>query len=76
MNLNDARDAVNVLVLVDSEVVGGDAAFGNDGGGLKHDEAGAPLRASAEVNHVPVVWQSRLARSTGTWARRRCGWRR
>ena len=57
---DDAREAVNVLVLVDSEVVGGDAAFGNDGGGLKHDEAGAPLRASAEVNHVPVVGKAVL----------------
>jgi hypothetical protein len=31
---DDAGEAGNVLVLVDAEVVGGDAAFGGDGGGL------------------------------------------
>ena len=57
---DDAREAVNVLVLVNSEVVGGDAAFGNDGGGLKHNEAGTTLCASAEVDHVPVVGKTVL----------------
>ena len=39
-------------------VAGGDAAFGDDGGGLGDDEAGAAEGAAAEVDEVPVVGEA------------------
>jgi len=44
-----------VVVEVDAEVAGGDAAFGADGGGFGDDGAGATDCAAAEVDEVPVV---------------------
>ena len=44
-----------MLVLVDAEIAGGNAALGHDRGSLNHDEAGTALGAGPEMNQVPVV---------------------
>ena len=54
----DALEAGDVLVLVNAEIAGGDAALGHDRGGLKHDEAGSALGTAPEVDHVPVVGEA------------------
>jgi hypothetical protein len=58
--IGDAREAGDVVVLVNAEVARGDAALGHDGRRLKHDEAGTALGTAAEVNHVPVVGEAIL----------------
>ena len=52
----------DVLVLPDAQVGGGDAALGDDGGGLDEHEAGAALSAAAEVDQVPVVGEAVVRR--------------
>ena len=61
LRVNEGRDLLepgDVLVFPDAEVGGGDAAFRQNGGSLDHDEAGASLRAGAEVDEMPVGGES------------------
>ena len=52
----------DVLVFPDAEVGRGDAAFGQNGGGLNHDQSGATLGTCTEVNEVPVGGEPVLRR--------------
>jgi hypothetical protein len=58
--LRDARKAGDVVVGVNAEIGGGDAAFSEDRGGFEHDEGGSALGAGAEVDEVPIVGESIL----------------
>ena len=60
--VDDALQSGDVLILVDSEVAGCNAAFGDDRRGFEHDEAWAALRAAAEMNHVPVAGEAVVCR--------------
>ena len=63
LRVDEASDALqvgNVRVFPDAQVGGRDAAFRDDGGGLKHDEACAALGAAAEVDKMPVVGEAVL----------------
>jgi len=51
----DAGEEGDVVVGVNAEVTGSDAAFRADGGGFGDDGAGAADGAGAEVDEVPVV---------------------
>ena len=53
--VGDAGEEGDVVVGVDAEVPGGDAAFGADGGGFGDDGARSTDCAAAEVDEVPVV---------------------
>jgi hypothetical protein len=50
----DAGEHGNVIVGVDAEVAGGDAAFRADGCGFRHDGAGTADGTAAEVDEMPV----------------------
>jgi len=50
----DAPQGGDMLVFPNTEVSGGDAALGGDGGGFKSDQAGAALGAGTKVHEVPV----------------------
>lgn len=60
--VDDALQARDVVVFVDSQIVGSNASFRDDGGGFKHDQAGTALCAATEVNHVPVVCKAIVGR--------------
>ena len=60
--VDDALQAGDVVVFVDAEIAGGNAAFGNDGGCFKHDQACATLGSTAEVDHMPVVGKTIVGR--------------
>ena len=51
----DAGEGFDVGIEVEAGVVGGDAAFGGDGGGFAENEGVPPHRAGAEVDEVEVV---------------------
>ena len=53
-----AGKGLDVLVLPDAHVGGGDAAARLDGGGFHHDERGAADGAAAEVDQMPVVGEA------------------
>jgi len=59
---NDLLEAGDVSILPDTKISGGDAAFREDGGSLKQDEARTTLSATAEMDEVPVVGESVLRR--------------
>src|SRR4051812_39992179 len=59
---NDSTQHLDVLVAPDAEILGTDATFGKNGGCLGQDEAGATHRATPEMNKMPVVSESVVAR--------------
>ncbi len=56
--IDDALESGDVVVFVNAEVFGGDAAFSNNRRGLEHDETGSALGTAAQMNHVPVVGEA------------------
>jgi len=60
--VDDAPEARDVAVLVDAEVVGCNAAFGDDGGSFKDDEASSTLGAAAEMNEMPIGGEAIVGR--------------
>ena len=52
--LRDAGEGGDVVVLPDAEIARRDAAFRSDGGGFQRDQAGAALRACAEMDKMPI----------------------
>src|SRR6185437_5919628 len=63
----DARKEIDVRVLPDAEIVGGDAAVRRDGRGLGEHEPGAANGTGAEVDEVPVVGKAIDARVLAHW---------
>src|SRR5689334_9371651 len=55
---HDAREIVDVLILIYPEVPVGDATSGFDGACFEDDEAGSPHGAAAEMDEVPVVGEA------------------
>jgi hypothetical protein len=56
--VHDPCERSDVIVLPDAEIVGGDTAFGQDGGGFREDEASTSGGAAAQMNQVPVVGEA------------------
>ena len=59
--LRDASEIGNVLVFPDAKIGRRDAAFRQYGRSLKRHQAGAALRAAAQVDKVPIVGKAILA---------------
>jgi hypothetical protein len=59
---DDAREKFNMRVLPDSEILGADASFGRNRGRLGEYQARASHGPAPEVNQVPVVGETVLAR--------------
>ena len=57
---DDLLELGNVRVFPDAQIAAGDAALGRDCGGLKNDESGATLSATAEMDEMPVGGKSVL----------------
>jgi hypothetical protein len=45
----------DLRILPDAKIAGGDAALGENGGGLENDQACATLGAATEVNKMPLA---------------------
>ena len=59
---NDGAQRLGVIVTPNAEVLWADAAFRQDRGRLCHDQSRATDRAAAEMNEVPIVRVSVVAR--------------
>jgi hypothetical protein len=57
----------DVLVFPDAEVGRRDAALGQNGRGLNHDQSGAALGARSQVNEVPVSSEAVFGRVLAHW---------
>jgi len=59
---DDSAQHLDVLVAPDAEVLGTDASFGKNGGCLSQHQSSATHRTAAEMNEVPVVRVTIVAR--------------
>jgi hypothetical protein len=56
--MKDARQHLDVRVLVDAKVLRADAAFGDYGAGLRNHQARAAYGSAAQMNKMPVVGEA------------------
>ena len=71
---DDAREAVDVAVAPDPEILRADAALGGDRRRFGQHQRGAADARGCRDARGASRWRSRRRSSTGTSAKRRCGW--
>jgi hypothetical protein len=59
---NDSAQHLDVLVAPDAEILRSDATLGKNSGCLSQHQSGASYGAAAEMNEMPVVRESVVAR--------------
>src|SRR5213594_2916942 len=65
--INDSTQHLDVLVVPDAEILRTDASLGKNGRCLSQDQSGATHRATPEMNEMPVVRESVVARILTHW---------